>query len=540
MKRIVKLLSAAVAFCVAATILSPGVVAEAAEDPTPSNAFIVEAEDLIDELPFEMYYANHGKANQEDAVQVKESENASGGKYLWLRGTSSGASGLTGDDKDGDGTPDEPDHSLYPSGSSVQKTVPKADAYEIRLEKTCESGTQLYVWVRVAFGTTATSQKFYYSINKAGYENNFVFTGSGTTNFQWLQVPVAAEDTAGGKLTVDLYHYHQRLCVDKIIITEDATFAPTDKDSLPADAPTSGGGSSEAETPAFTNASLSLNGNIGVNFYMSLPEAVVTDEDAKVVFTLLNEELKTVMVSDATPETIGGKELYKFSCEVSAKQMTDTITATFYNDDTAGDILEYSVKAYADTVLGDTTGTYDSAKPLVKAMLNYGAYSQTHFDYNIETLANADLAEGDKALSEVTATDLTAYAPGGTANAAVGAFEDAYLSLESETKVNVRVKLAENVTGAQFKIGEQAVACTEDTDGYYVLSVDRIKPSSLDEMYTFTVTAGEQTATLTYGALSYAYTVLNGNYTGEDAATLTNVVKALYEFNVAANAYAGQ
>ena len=68
-----------------------------------------------------------------------------------------------------------------------------------------------------------------------------------------------------------------------------------------------------------------------------------------------------------------------------------------------------------------------------------------------------------------------------------------------------------------------------------MLTVDNIPADKLDEMYNFTLTSDENTATLSFGALSYCYMALNNSSASEKA---KNLCKAIYAYNTAANTYA--
>ena len=100
--------------------------------------------------------------------------------------------------------------------------------------------------------------------------------------------------------------------------------------------------------------SLSLTGNIGVNFYMELDDAVAADENAYMHFTLPNSNTQDVKIGQASTRNISGKTYYVFQCEVAAKEMTDTITAQMFSGDKSGEVYEYTVKEYADYILANT------------------------------------------------------------------------------------------------------------------------------------------------------------------------------------------
>lgn len=281
--------------------------------------------------------------------------------------------------------------------------------------------------------------------------------------------------------------------------------------------------------------SLSLNGNIAVNFYMELPEAVRTVTDAYMHFTLPNGTAKDVAVSEAEQEN----GYYIFTCEVSAKEMTGEIKAQMFVNEKAGTEYLYAVKKYADYILShqDVYGT--KVVELVKAMLNYGTYSQIYFDYNTENPANAALTDAEKTLGAVSLNEN--YKAVITGDEGVATFS-ATLVLKSKTALNVYVKLADGVAFEKMKFaidygkGHEEVTPVKNGE-YYVMTVNGINASNLDTMFQFKVSAEDgKVRELTYGPMSYCYRILNED-TYKDELKLKDVVSALYHFNVAADNY---
>ena len=156
----------------------------------------------------------------------------------------------------------------------------------------------------------------------------------------------------------------------------------------------------------FAGHTLSLDGDIGVNFYMELDSSIASSQTAYMQFTLpsgSDQAVSKLYVKDAQTDTIGGKTYHVFKCNVSAKEMTSAIKAQLINGDDKSVVYSYSVKEYAGYIL-DHTGdseAYAKAAPLVKAMLNFGAYSQIYFGFRTSDLANKDLSEADKDLGNV-------------------------------------------------------------------------------------------------------------------------------------------
>ena len=278
---------------------------------------------------------------------------------------------------------------------------------------------------------------------------------------------------------------------------------------------------------------LSLKGNIGVNFYMELSEEITDSATAYMQFTLPGGAIEKVLVSAAEKDTTTtlGKTYYVFPCEVAAKEMTDTIKAQMFDGNGKSGIeYTYTVKDYADYIIANP-GTYgENAVALVKAMLNYGAYSQQYFGYNTGNLANAGIS---LALPDITAANLSTYAPQITKNESVATFIAAYLSLKSETAANVKVQVtgtpAVTVNGSAVSLA----SCPKSGE-YYVLTVDNIPANQLDKMYTFTLTSGGNTASLNFSALSYCYMGLNNSGASDK---LKNLCKSIYAYNLAADTY---
>ena len=282
--------------------------------------------------------------------------------------------------------------------------------------------------------------------------------------------------------------------------------------------------------------SVSLNGSIGVNFHMDLTQDVLDDNEAYMLFTLPNGTTQKVMVSDAKAKesaVIEGKTYYIFTCNVAAKEMTDTIQAQLITSDgSKTQVYEYSVREYADRIL---SGNYDAeTQELVKAMLHYGAYSQEWFDYNTTNLANAGLETLD--LSE--ANDWDGFDPIITNDDEVGSFTSAYLTLESDTAINLKFKLADGVSFEDLRVevedplGNVVPVTTDTTENVCLITLTGIKASDLDTTYDFSVTDGEGNESyISYSAMSYACAVAKS----EMDQKLKNVTAALRIFNLRAN-----
>jgi hypothetical protein len=288
--------------------------------------------------------------------------------------------------------------------------------------------------------------------------------------------------------------------------------------------------------------SLSLEGDIGVNFYVEFSENDITNGDPYVEFTIpsgSSSMTKKVYVNAKSGEerelarvdttTVSGKTYYVFKCPVAAKEMTSEITAHVVYDDSEGKEYKYCVKDYADYILNNAQSVpaYEEAVPLVKALLNYGAYSQKYFGTNTNKLANADLGPNEKGpwSFAISHTDyVISNLPDGVS------FEGTSIYLKSGTTLSLYFK---NKSGndVTFKLGNKVLEAKENK-GFIQIDITDIKANEL--LNDFTITVGES-GSVTYGPMNYCKSILAGSGSEE----LKGVVRALYRYAEAANNYSG-
>ena len=304
-------------------------------------------------------------------------------------------------------------------------------------------------------------------------------------------------------------------------------------------------------SPVFTDGigaslagyTLSLEGDIGVNFYMELAPEIASSNNAYMEFTVPHSgQTSTLMVyvnqqNDETlpyakTATIDGKTYYIFKCSVAAKEMTQQIKAQM-NDGSGnkGTLYSYSVEDYAKDLITNAAAmdaatnstAYSSAVPLVKAMLNYGAYTQIFFEYE-GTLANASLTEQEKTLGNVVIPNPD-YS---SANLPTGvSFIGSTLMLKSETILMLYFESNNDLT---FACGDYDVV-SSGSEGYKIAQIVGISAKDLLNSFTLTVNG---TGTVVYSPMNYCYNVLNSTTTSSD---LKNVIKALYLYSQAAQNY---
>ncbi len=284
---------------------------------------------------------------------------------------------------------------------------------------------------------------------------------------------------------------------------------------------------------------ISLGGNIAVNYYMVLSDEVIADENAEMVFTVPSGgstyEVR-IPVSSVTPDSNG---YYMFTCEVAAKEMASVIKAQIVTSDNESDVFEYTVKQYAEYILemaakADPDGAIDyssyvKAAPLVKAMLNYGANAQVYFNHNTDNLANATLDEAEKKLPESVSLDHWKHSVSGEQEGV--SLYGAALSLKSETAIKLYFAVDSDVDVNSFDVTVNGEAYTLKKNGtLYELKIADILAHCLGDM--FEVKVGS--LTVNYGVFSYGCTVMEG-----DNANLKDVIKALTVYYAESCNYAG-
>ncbi len=292
---------------------------------------------------------------------------------------------------------------------------------------------------------------------------------------------------------------------------------------------------------------LTLDGSIGVNFYMDLSDDIVNDADSYVKFKVNGKE-QIVKVSEATKDS----GYYVFPCYVPAPEMTKEITAQVFSGDFESTVYKFTVQDYAKYIL-DNKGDYSAETvALVKALLNYGTMAQKYFEVNTDKLANSILADTDKAISDVAVDDLANYKPYFDENIdEVGEFKTFYLTLNSTTNLNVTFKPAEGKTIDDYSFMVSNKVLTEDEvkdivkvldDGRFLFTFKNIDAKNLGEKVYIVATLKDSTAEKPYSEavvspLTYARQIVKNSATKD--ANLVGTMKAMYEFYLKAVAYDG-
>ena len=287
--------------------------------------------------------------------------------------------------------------------------------------------------------------------------------------------------------------------------------------------------------------SLSLTGNIGVNFYMELSDQIIADKKAYMQFTLPNGTVTKVPVSAAQTNTTikEGTTYYKFPCEVSSYEMTQDIKAQMFDGNgNCGKEYTYTVRDYAQYIIKNSS-SYVDAYPFAVAMLNYGACSQKYFNKAVDDLANKNLNSYDQEIPDRFDGYINGFVAEKAENGVLGQFAGLSMVLKSETTLNIFYEPKEGIDVSKLNFIVDGKEITPVKRGqYYILSLENIKANELENSKTFTVTDGTNTLSGEYCAMMYCYQVLQAKE-GTYADDLLTLLKAFSDYAYSAKSVCG-
>lgn len=288
---------------------------------------------------------------------------------------------------------------------------------------------------------------------------------------------------------------------------------------------------------------LSLDGTIGVNFFMTLPDSLKNNPDAYMEFTLPNGTKSQMKVKDAS---ISG-DYYVFTCRVTASNMTSEINAKMVSNGVAGKTYKYTVKQYATYIINHPNDYTQDAIKMVKSILNYGAAAQKLFNVNMDSLANSDLSSQDKSLANA---DYSNYKCTCTKDETVSGIKyyGSVLNLNTETCVKdfFLLENGANINDYTFTyqisngspVTVQPYESVQGNKKCYGITIGNMKAYDLDKDIVVTVKKKGQTASsgmkLKYGIFSYAYQV---SIQENPDTNLVNLNKALYWYCINTRQY---
>ncbi len=275
---------------------------------------------------------------------------------------------------------------------------------------------------------------------------------------------------------------------------------------------------------------LSLNGDIDMNYFMVLSNDLVESETAYLEVKLA-EKTSKIYVKDAIPELINEVATYKFTVSVPAKDADEKISVQIKDGEFVGEVYEYSVKEYIQTIQNDTTGAYDSVKDLMNALDVYTDSAKNYF--------NNATVDTTTEMAEITADNFAGFDTVTTGTDERIEIIGCSLMLKSQTSVRIYFALSEGVdiNDVAITLNEKVLTpngkeITGSTETCYYVEVSGILASNLD--MEFSVNIGNKT--ITTSAMAYARKVIETTGAQRDE-NLVNLMKSLYLYNQSADSY---
>ena len=295
------------------------------------------------------------------------------------------------------------------------------------------------------------------------------------------------------------------------------------------------GGTSTVK-PEFRTHSLVLSGQIGVNFFMYLPEISGIDYTKSYVeFDINGDKSNPPQYFDQTFKNSKGT-YYGFRCYIKSIQMADKITATFHYGNNQTVTHEYSAKKYLDDSLAANISSEERA--LIEAIKDYGHYAQLYLSSIHTWELGRDYAAID-CENDYSAADIETVRKAVAGNAIVRDTGTASgvqrvgfsLSLDSDTNINLYIYPASGYTGAvsaTLSGSNENLAVYQSNRNRYEVKISNISAHKLSDTYTVRVKAQKE-FDVKVSAFSYVCDALNDSAASEAE---RKAVVSLYKYYV--------
>ena len=305
--------------------------------------------------------------------------------------------------------------------------------------------------------------------------------------------------------------------------------------------------------------SLALDGYIGLNFYLDLPDEFVNDEGAYILVDDIRNEI---------PAKDTARDRYCVTAKLPAAMMRhDVVVKLIKGDGSMYPLLDtdrnyvpngyvFSVQDYIDIAKARLDPQKDAALlNMIKYMSEYGMYAQRYFNIDMDKVKTDTSIFFE--ISALGPDDLSAYAPVINLDGGSGiAFANSTLDLDSATTLSHYFTLDAGKSIEDYVFLVDGTKVTLDSTGRYTLTyvpekdkyclaIHNIAAAELDQDYDVEVfdADSEMVVDLQYSALSYVYRALV-SYKNMDTTTITEkqaylffTVRALYLYYLAAEAY---
>ena len=248
------------------------------------------------------------------------------------------------------------------------------------------------------------------------------------------------------------------------------------------------------------------------------------------LFTLPDGREQKQYINDA----IYKDGMYKFTCGVYAKEMTQKITIQMINGNgVKGRKYSYSIEDYTNSSFKSNSETSIKERKLLKSMLNYGGYAQDEFNAYLDNKAYKNVkSDFEEEMNSISAGLLSQYKGKILSKDKNISPNIITLLLEESTSLRVyfNVKDEKIVNKYEISIDGKKGTLEKNSKGYYV-EISSIPSNKLDVIHTIKI--GD--LSIECSALSFVYSAINSNSNSMNAL----VSKALYIYFKQSKAYFG-
>lgn len=293
-------------------------------------------------------------------------------------------------------------------------------------------------------------------------------------------------------------------------------------------------GEPQINAELITGNTVGFKENIMLNFYADIDAEYA--EGSYVIFTYDHYgEPKTVRADLNRKNTYkaGQKTYYAFGCPLSISEMTIDVTAELYLADSEEPVSVQigSIASYCDRML-TADSTNEKTRDALKALLNFGGYTQLALGLNTDSLANAGYEEDMSSVTVVPSGEFV------KPEEKVGGVQYLGAQLAMRDSVNCRYVFAvDSLDGVTFTInGKEVTPVKMGKSGKnYYIDAEAAKAVNLANVNEITVSTASGDIFFKHSIMDYAY----GKADGDDE-NLSNAMKAMYDYYQKVTAYVDQ
>ena len=286
---------------------------------------------------------------------------------------------------------------------------------------------------------------------------------------------------------------------------------------------------------------VALNENIDAVFTFKLPIANVENGTNSIFVTVSGEE--TVVDLNTCVEKERDEKFVTFAVFIELNPTLLTADIQFYFRSIVGDNISFSqvyhktIKEYCEYFIQNGT---EKQVDLVKALLNYGGYSQVFFNVNTKNLANKGLYQTNDPIDDVVVSDeniISQTSASGLTFKSIQLYLETtptlrfYFTIDGEYTIdNYAFKLT---TNKDFELTPEY----DEESGRYYVDAENIPAKLISK--TFTISVENTTDNTVYTIESSINCYIKMALANPDTTTeKANMLKALYVYGVCADAFA--